>query len=93
MNIWADRIVAGQVLAPNWDGHGAPSLPGWFFADDCGQTYTPGKVVRLLSAESEAGCDNWWPEVKKLLDYDMIWMPDNKSLARKLEILGLTVVI
>lgn len=92
MNIWADRIVSGQALAPNWDGHGAPSLPGRFFADDYEQTYTPGEVVRLLSAESE-GSDNWWTEVKKLLDYDMIWIPDNKSLAKKLEFLGLTVVM
>jgi len=92
VNIWADRIVSGQASAPNWDGHGGKALPGLFFADDSGQTFTPGEVARLLSAELE-GCDNWWPEVKKLLDYDMIWMLDNKPLAKKLEALGLTVVI
>ena len=92
MNIWADRIVNGQALAPNWDGHGTPSLPGRFFADDSGRTFTPGEVVELLSVESE-GYDNWWPVVKKILDYDMIWVPNNKPLAKKLEALGLTVVV
>jgi|GEM_PF-3974355 len=92
MNIWADNIVIGQAVAPNWDGHDGPALPGWFFADDSGQTFTPGEVVRLLSAESEAS-DNWWVEVKKILNHDMVWLPDNKPLAKKLEALGLTVVM
>jgi hypothetical protein len=92
MNIWSDRIVTDQAAAPGWDGHGGPALPAQFFADDSGRTFTPGKVVQLLSAESE-GYDNWWLPVKKLLDYDMIWLPDNKPLAKKLEALGLTVII
>jgi len=40
------------------------------------------EALKLLSIE----------EVKKILDYDMIWLPENKTLAKKLEALGLTVV-
>ena len=79
MNIWSDKIVTPPT------GH-------IVFADDSGQTFLPSKVVKLLAKETEEVCCGWL-EVKKLLDYDMIWMPDNKSLARKLQILGLTVVI
>ena len=79
MNIWSDMIVTLS------NGH-------IFFEDDSGQTFLPSKVVKLLAKETEGVC--WgWLEVKKLLDYEMIWVPENKPLAKKLEALGLTVVI
>ena len=79
MNIWADRVVT----PPN--GH-------IVFEDDSGRTFRPSKVVELLATETEGVC--WgWLEVKKLLDYEMIWVPENKPLAKKLEALGLTVVM
>ena len=79
MNIWSDRIVT-------------LSNGRIFFEDDSGQTFLPSKVVKLLAKETEGVC--WgWLEVKKLLDYDMIWVPENKPLAKKLEALGLTVVM
>jgi hypothetical protein len=40
------------------------------------------EAVKLLSEE----------EVDKILDYDMIWLPENKTLAKKLEAIGLIVV-
>ena len=44
--------------------------------------FDPVEALMLLSVE----------EVQKILDYDMIWLPENKTLAKKLEALGLTVV-
>ena len=79
MNIWSDRIVT-------------PSNGHIVFEDDSGRTFPPSKVVKLLVTETEGVC--WgWLEVKKLLDYEMIWVPENKPLAKKLEALGLTVVM
>ena len=79
MNIWSDRIVT-------------LSNGRIFFEDDSGRTFKPSKVVELLATETEGVC--WgWLEVKKLLDYEMIWVPENKPLAKKLEALGLTVVM
>ena len=80
MNIWSDRIV---------ETHGGHSE---LFEDDSGQTFLPSKVVKLLATETEGVCSGWL-EVKKLLDYEMIWVPENKPLAKKLEALGLTVVM
>ena len=80
MNIWSDRIV---------ETHGGHSE---LFEDDSGKHFEPFEVVKLLSRHSE-GYDNWWLAVKKILDYDMIWVPENKPLAKKLETLGLTVVM
>ena len=79
MNIWSDMSVKTSR------GH-------IFFEDDSGQTFRPSKVVELLAEETEEVCCGWL-EVKKLLDYEMIWVPDNKPLAKKLEALGLTVVM
>ena len=79
MNIWSDMSVKTSY------GH-------IFFKDDSGRTFRPSKVVELLATETEEVC--WgWLEVKKLLDYEMIWVPENKPLAKKLEALGLTVVM
>ena len=79
MNIWSDRIVT-------------PTPGHTVFEDDSGRTFRPSKVVELLATETEEVCSGWL-EVKKLLDYEMIWVPENKPLAKKLEALGLTVVI
>ena len=46
------------------------------------RAFDPVEALKLLSIE----------EVKKILDYDMILLPENKTLAKKLEALGLTVV-
>ena len=83
MNIWSDKIVDHRPCAGG---------PTGLFADDSGKHFEPLEVVQLLSRHSE-GCDNWWLEVRKLLDYEMIWVPENKPLAKKLEALGLTVVM
>ena len=79
MNIWSDMSIKTS------HGH-------IFFEDDSGQTFRPSKVVELLATETEEVCSGWL-EVKKLLDYEMIWVPENKPLAKKLEALGLTVVM
>ena len=44
--------------------------------------FGPAEALKLLSKE----------EVEKIQDYDMIWLPENKTLAKKLEALGLNVV-
>ena len=80
MNIWSDRIV---------ETHGGHSE---LFEDDSGKHFEPFEVVKLLSRLSE-GYDDLYAAVRKILDYDMIWVPENKPLAKKLETLGLTVVM
>ena len=79
MNIWSDRIV---------ETHGGHSE---LFEDDSGKHFEPFEVVKLLSRHSE-GYDDWYAAVRKILDYDMIWLPENKTLAKKLEAIGLIVV-
>jgi len=81
MNIWSDRIV--ETYVGPWQQ---------VFEDDSGKHFEPFEVVKLLSRHSE-GYDDWYAAVRKILDYDMIWVPENKPLAKKLETLGLTVVM